>query len=44
MDPNLMAERQVSELSFDAFKAAVLEDYRIAYEAARQAFWVERRC
>jgi pyruvate/2-oxoglutarate/acetoin dehydrogenase E1 component/TPP-dependent pyruvate/acetoin dehydrogenase alpha subunit len=28
-----MAERQVQELSFDAFKTTVLEDYRIAYES-----------
>ncbi|MEY2595784.1 MAG: hypothetical protein RI965_1056 [Bacteroidota bacterium] len=42
MDPNQMAERQVSELSFDAFKAAVLEDYRIAYES-RQASLLGRK-
>ncbi|MFZ9263326.1 MAG: alpha-ketoacid dehydrogenase subunit alpha/beta [Chitinophagaceae bacterium] len=42
MDPNLMADRQVNELSFDAFKAAVLEDYRIAYES-RQASLLGRK-
>jgi len=42
MDPNLMAERQVNELSFDAFRAAVLEDYRIAYES-RQASLLGRK-
>ena len=42
MDPNAMAERQVQELSFDAFKAAVLEDYRIAYES-RQASLLGRK-
>lgn len=42
MDPNLMAERHVNELSFDAFRAAVLEDYRIAYES-RQASLLGRK-
>jgi len=42
MDPNLMAERQVQELSFDAFKTTVLEDYRIAYES-RQASLLGRK-
>jgi len=40
--PNLMAERQVQELSFDAFKTTVLEDYRIAYES-RQASLLGRK-
>jgi len=42
MDPNLLAERQVQELSFDAFKTTVLEDYRIAYES-RQASLLGRK-
>ena len=42
MDPNLMAERQVQELSFEAFKTTVLEDYRIAYES-RQASLLGRK-
>jgi len=37
-----MAERQVQELSFDAFKTTVLEDYRIAYES-RQASLLGRK-
>ena len=42
MDPQSMSERQAQELSFDAFKAAVLEDYRIAYES-RQASLLGRK-
>ena len=37
-----MAERQVQELSFDAFKTTVLEDYKIAYES-RQASLLGRK-